>query len=109
MQEVIWVAPPIIKPEFRLYYDDNGKVLFYTCEKPEGKYIEIDAATFAEARPDLLVIDGKLIKTNVTGVVGILTLSDDEGTRTTKEDASIVVDDDYSGETNKWKITYYEL
>ena len=30
---VIWEQAPLIKPEFRLYYDDKGKVLFYSCEK----------------------------------------------------------------------------
>ena len=39
---VIWEAPPIIKPEFRLYYDERGNVLFYTCEKPAGNYVIID-------------------------------------------------------------------
>jgi hypothetical protein len=36
---VIWEQAPLVKPEFRLYYDDKGKVLFYSCEKPEGNYI----------------------------------------------------------------------
>ena len=40
---VIWEQVPLVKPEFRLYYDDKGKVLFYSCEKPEGDYIVIDA------------------------------------------------------------------
>ena len=55
--------------EFRLYYDDDGKVLFYTCEKPEGKYITIDRLTFAQARPDLRVIDGKLSNINPKAII----------------------------------------
>ena len=48
--------------EFRLYYDDNGKVICYTCDKLEGNYIVIDAQTYAESRPDLRIVDGKIIK-----------------------------------------------
>ena len=35
-QVVLWEQPPLIKPEFRLYYDDSGKVICYTCEKLPG-------------------------------------------------------------------------
>ena len=57
-----WEPPP--PPEYRLYYDDNGNVLFYSGEpiESEHKYIVIDAQTLAEARPDLKVIDGKIVR-----------------------------------------------
>ena len=56
---LVFEAPKIEPPEFRLYYDEEtGKVLFYTCEKPEGKYLVIDSVTFACARQDVRVIDG---------------------------------------------------
>ena len=41
---IFFEAPKIVEPEFRLYYDDEGRVLFYTCEKPEGNYLEIGRA-----------------------------------------------------------------
>jgi len=47
--------------EFRLYYDDNGSVLFYTCEKPEGKYIVIDSLVYAACRMDIKIVDGNII------------------------------------------------
>jgi hypothetical protein len=40
---IVWEAPKIIAPEFRLYYDDKGNVICYSCEKLEGNYIVIDA------------------------------------------------------------------
>ena len=54
----VWEAPKIEAPEFRLYYKKDGSVDFYTCDNPEGNYIVIDAGVFAEARPDIKVIDG---------------------------------------------------
>lgn len=105
---LIWEAPPIIKPEFRLYYDDKGKVLFYTCDKPEGKYIVIDADTFAQGRPDIRVVDGKIASIDSGAVVSKLVLNN-EGITCASEDISIVVDETYDGETNKWKLITYEL
>ena len=57
-----WEPPP--PPEYRLYYDDNGNVLFYAGEPTdsEHKYIVIDAQTFAEARPDIKVVDGQIVR-----------------------------------------------
>lgn len=110
MNEVIWVAPVIQPPEFRLYYDDTGKVLFYSGEKLPGNYIEIDALTYAEGRYDVMVLDGKLIRDPQRGVVGKLAETAESGSIcTVKEDISIVVDENYDGEINKWKIKFYEL
>ena len=105
---LIWEAQPIIKPEFRLYYDDKGKVLFYTCDKPEGKYIVIDANTFAQGRPDIRIVDGKIASVDSGAVVSKLILNI-EGIPCASEDISIVVDKTYDGETNKWKLITYEL
>jgi hypothetical protein len=105
---LIWEPKPLQKPEFRLYYDDKGKVLFYSCEKPEGNYIVIDAATYAAGRPDVRVIDGK-ISTAIPSLVVSKLMPNIEGTSCTEEDISIVVDDNYKGKTTKWKLNTYEL
>lgn len=104
---LIWEAPPIIKPEFRLYYDDKGNVLFYTCEKPEGKYVVIDASTFAQGRPDIKVIDGKVAGAIAGSIVSKL-VHDVEGISCASEDLSIIVDSSYNTIT-KWKLKTYEL
>lgn len=106
---LLWEPPPLQKPEFRLYYDDKGKVLFYSCEKPEGNYIIIDAATYAAGRPDLRVIDGKISTAIPSLVVSKLMPNETDGIICASEDISIVVDDNYKGKTTKWKLNTYEL
>jgi hypothetical protein len=88
---VIWETQKVDKPEFRLYYDDKGSVTGYTCEKLEGNYIVIDATTFAEARPDIKVVDGKIIRNNYGSVVSKL-CKDTEGVQCEIEDVSIITE-----------------
>ncbi len=53
---------PEIKLEFRLYYDDQGKVIYYSAEDLPGQYIIVDRQTFDEGRFDVRVKDGQLAK-----------------------------------------------
>jgi hypothetical protein len=92
--------------ELRLYYDDQGNVLFYTCDKPEGNYIVIDTQTYAECRMDLKVIDGKLIRNTATVVFKLVPSI--EGIRCVSEDISIIAPDDFHGQTVNWKTKIYE-
>jgi hypothetical protein len=102
-----WEAPKIEPPEFRLYYDEKGNVICYTCEKLEGNYVIIDAQTFAEGRPDLRVIEGKISTVNPAFIVSKL-MPDSEGIDCSSEDISIVVSDK-SIKKQKWKLHTYEL
>ena len=107
---VIWEQPKIEPPEFRLYYDENGAVICYTGDKSvTGNYIVIDALTFAAARPDLRVIDGKLSTAGPKSVVYKLMPTKDEGVECIAEDISIIADSSYDGKTTKWKLNIYEL
>lgn len=101
---IVWEAPIIEKPEFRLYYDDKGSVICYTCEKLEGNYVVIDSLTFAEARPDVKVVDGRLVRAGTGAVISRL-YPDTEGTLCEVEDISVVT------KTNGryWKLKTYEL
>ena len=93
--------------EFRLYYDDNGDCICYTCENLEGNFLVIDSQIFAEGRPDVKVIDGKLIKpSNIINVVKLI-LSDN-GIKCAVEDIGIVVDTDYIGPVLTWEEKLYE-
>ena len=76
-------------PEFRLYYDDTGKVLFYSCEKNEGNFIVIDAATYAECRHDITVQAGKIVKHNTIAMISKLVQSSN-GIACYKDDISII-------------------
>lgn len=104
---IIWEAPKIVPPEFRLYYDDAGKVICYTCEKLEGNYIVIDSTTYAQARPDIRIIDGKISTVSNHCIVSKLMPHLTQGIVCEEEDVSIVSSDD-TGIT-KWKLNTYEL
>ena len=88
---IVWEAPVLEKPEFRLYYDNRGSVLFYTCEKPDGDYIVIDALTYAESRPDIKVVEGRIVKGGASTLSSRLHL-DTDGTLCEAEDVSIITE-----------------
>lgn len=104
----IWEAPVIVPPVFRLYYDDTGKVLYYTCEKLEGNHIVVDALTYAEARPDIRVIDGKISTVPRNMVISKL-MPGETGIRCASEDLSVIVNDEYVDTTIHWKLNTYEI
>ena len=105
---VVWEAPIIVKPEFRLYYDAAGRVVCYTSEKLEGNYIVIDANTFAQGRPDLRVVDGRLASV-VTGAVVSKLVKSDTGMLCAADDISIIVDENFKGDAVYWELMTYEL
>jgi hypothetical protein len=104
---ILWEAPKIEKPEFRLYYDESGKVVTYTCEKLIGKYVVVDAETFAEARPDVLVVNGILTKANKANYTSKLKPSL-EGVNCLQDDVSIICHDD-NVKTVKWRLCINEF
>jgi len=105
---VLFEAPKISTPEFRLYYDEKGKVVCYTCEKLPGNFIIVDTSTFAQARPDVRIIDGKISTVQTHAVVSKL-MPASHGTSCTSDDISIIVNNSYSGKTQDWKMITYEL
>ena len=107
---ILWEQPKLEPPEFRLYYDANGSVICYTGDKSmTGNYIVIDALTFAQARPDVKIIDGKISTAVPKSVVYKLMPNDNEGVDCHVEDVSMVVDSEYIGQKQKWKLNVYEL
>ena len=104
---ILWEQPKLEPPEFRLYYDDKGSVICYTGDKSlTGNYIVIDAQTFAEARPDIKIIDGKISNATPKSVVYKLMPNDNEGVECHIEDVSIILGSEYNGQ--KWKLNIYE-
>jgi hypothetical protein len=93
--------------EFRLYYDDTGSVLYYTCDKPEGNFIVIDSDTYALCRYDIKVIDGKIIKKSNIASTSKLVL-DIHGTSCAREDITVIVDNRYDGDVLNWSTKIYE-
>lgn len=49
-------------PEYRLYYDANGKPITYTVENLPGNYITVTAQQYSECRMDVVVIAGQIVK-----------------------------------------------
>lgn len=106
---VFWEAPKIETPEFRLYYKEDGSVDFYTCEKLEGNYIVITQLEYAEARPDVKVVDGKISKVR-PGTVSQKYIKHDDGHQLTCfEDISIIASEKTTVKTQYWKLETYEL
>lgn len=103
--DFIAVPPPPV--EFRLYYNEDGKVITYTCEKLEGQYIIIDALTFAEARPDVRVVNGRVVSGIHNVIISKLKPTDTGGTACLNEDICIVSPDDEN--SIKWKLNLNEL
>ena len=59
--EVEELLEPIKQPgKYRLYYDDNGQVLFYTMDSPPGNYIEVTKEVFAKSPSNVVVRNGEL-------------------------------------------------
>lgn len=107
---MVFEAPKIEPPEFRLYYDEeDGKILFYTCEKPEGKFIIIDQVTFACARMDLRVVEGRLTSGSPSAVITKLMPDSEKGIECLIEDISIVSRGQDDKDVQKWKLNVYEL
>jgi hypothetical protein len=106
---IIWEAPKIVPPEFRLYYDEKGNVVTYTCEKLEGNYIVIDALTFAQARHDVRIIDGRISTVQPAMIITKLMPDDEHGMLCAEEDVSVVVDATHAGKIQKWNLNIYEL
>lgn len=89
--------------ELRLYYDNEGRVICYATENLPGQYIVIDAKIFAQARPDVRVIDGKVVLPNsiitqkiVANVHGDLICAGD--------DVSIIMNENFPVPIKRWSV-----
>ena len=105
---LVWDAPVIEAPEVRLYYKEDGSVDFYTCDKPEGNYIIIDALAFAESRPDIKVVNGRIAKIRPHAIVQKLKPSD-KGQLTSIEDISIIIDSKKIKDKDDIRVQHWEL
>jgi hypothetical protein len=95
-----------ITVEFRLYFDDNGDVLYYTCDKPEGNYIVIDRQTYAECRHDIKVVDGRIVHLNQVALISKLVPSE-SGTKCSTYDVNIITSD--NTDIQYWKVKTNEF
>ncbi len=92
--------------EFRLYYDEAGKVVAYSCGDVEGyDYIVIDASTYAETNPNVRVIDGKIQRDSDMYVTSKL-VETDNGVMCEPDDVCVLTD---SSLNKQWKIEINEF
>jgi len=105
----IWEAPKVTAPEFRLYYDEAGRVICYTGDKLDGNFIVVDAKTFAEGRPDVRVVDGNLATNNSGSVISKLIPNELIGQACAAEDISMIVDENEDIVKQYWKLTVHKL
>lgn len=91
-------------PEFRLYYDDTGKVLSYSCDKLEGNFIVIDSDIYFQSRFDIKIIEGKIVSSYDKKIITKLVPST-EGTGCYPTDISII---DNSENSKKWRVKVNE-
>jgi hypothetical protein len=88
-------------PEFRLYYDTNGKVITYSTEHlPNKDFIIVTMDQYAEARSDVIVIDKKVVYTHNKKFIDRLVKSN-VGVKTSKYDVNIILDTE--SEHNFWQ------
>ena len=103
---VLFEAPVIEKVEYRLYYDTKGQVICYSCDNLEGKYLVIDALTFAEARQDVTVINGKIVKKSIATVSHKYVPSDNGDVNCHPLDISVISD---QSNGQQWELKAHEL
>jgi hypothetical protein len=99
-------APVESKPIFyRLYYDNDGFLIYYSMEELPHNYIEIDAVTYNQRLSNIRVIDKKIVITNPASYVKKL-IPCTAGTPCDPNDICIVVSESTSH--TKWSIKTYE-
>lgn len=91
-------------PEFRLYYDDTGKVLFYTCDKPEGNFIVVDANRYFQSRFDIKIVNNEIVSIYDKKIIAKLCPTE-IGTSCHPSDVSIIYDGPNS---KKWSLKLNE-
>ena len=47
---------------YRLYYDDQGRPLFYSMEDVPGTYIEISQEEYTQGKSNIRVRDGSIVE-----------------------------------------------
>ena len=96
-----WAIPvvPAKSPFYRLYYDDQGYLLFYSMEDVPGNYIEIDHETFATGSPRVQVVDGRLLHINTHVVLKLVPSS--QGQACDPRDVAVISNDKT---TQHWKL-----
>jgi len=104
----IWqnqVSAPSVKPEYRLYHDENGFPLFFSMEQLPGNYIVVDQATYLTSPKHIRVVNGKIVVYQTTFAKKLVPGS--TGVTCAVEDVCVIVDTDQPH--IKWHLKKQEL
>ena len=91
---------------YRLYYNQDGTPKCYTMEQLSGKYVEVDAETFALRPWNVRVVNEKLQIITPAVTVQKLTPNKHTGATCHTQDVCVIVPSDC--DHNKWNITTNE-
>ena len=105
-QEFIDILRHMPEPDsvsYRLYHDDQGRLLFYSMEDVPGVWVEIDQALYARSPHRVRVIAGQVHELEWRQSVKLR--PSQSGTPCYPEDVTIVHD---SPQVQHWAVTAYE-
>jgi len=105
MAEVFGNLPPIKKPSYRIYYDEQGCPTLYTTEDLPGNYIEVDGATYINQDRNRRIVDGKIITIRPPVLISKLVPSD-SGITCSPDNVCVVVEHDQPN--TKWSVKHRE-
>ena len=92
-------AMPDPKPvDYRIYYNEQGELLFYSMDDVPGTYISIDADAFARSATNVVVQDGRLFE--IVNTTTVKLQPSDTGTPCHPDDVCIVVPETH--EHQRW-------
>ena len=101
---ILHAVPEYAEPFFRLYYDDQGRPLFYSMEDRPGTYIEIDQETFARSATNVRVKNGRLIE--ITWATTTKLVPGNSGSPCHPDNVAVIVAEDQPH--IKWSKRTYE-
>jgi hypothetical protein len=104
LQQLFQAIPEPPQPFYRLYYDDQGRPLFYSMEDRPGTYIEIDQETFARGDTNVCVRGGKLVE--VVWQTTIKLVPGNSGSPCHPDNVAVIVTEDQPH--TRWSKQTYE-
>lgn len=88
---------------YRLYYDDQGSLLFYSMEDRPGNWVEIDQVFYTRSPSRVRVLNGQVHELKWRQSIKLRPVQ--TGTPCHPQDVTIVQD---NSDAQRWAITAYE-
>lgn len=95
---------PPTEIEYRLYYNEHGDPLHYTCEDLPGDYVVVSAEVYAQGRYDCRIVNGQIKYPSQIKYAKLVPGT--KGTACYAKDVSIVSNTET--DAKHWKLKIYE-